>query len=314
MKTKPSARSVAVLSIGVSSLLAALKMTAGWLAGSTSVLADGVESASDVAASSVVLFGLTMALRPPDHNHPYGHGRLETLSGFALGWLLAATGAGICVSSVQRLYEQHEAPAAYAAWVLVFSIVTKSTLAWWKLRHARRTRSSGLLADAYNDMVDIVSGLVALLALSLTLYDPQRFLAADHFGGLVVGFIVIFLGLRVVRETTMQLIDTMPDNAVIEEIRAITVTVPGALGVEKCFARKTGLQYHVDLHLEVDPELTVRQSHDIATEVRARLKQKLDWVADVLVHVEPYGEAERQPPNQRREPAPQDGPERIASS
>ncbi|MBL8232722.1 MAG: cation transporter [Bryobacterales bacterium] len=290
MKAEHTARWVALLSMAVSGLLAALKITVGWIAGSTSVLADGVEAASDVVASGVVLFGLTMASRPPDEDHPYGHGRLETLSGFVVGLLLAATGVGISLSSMQRIYEVHTPPAAYAAWALVFSIACKAVLFVWKYRYAKRTRSSGLLADAYNDSVDILSGLVALVALSLTLFDPQRFLAADHFGGLGVGFIVIFLGLRVVRDTTMQLMDTMPDDSTIAGIRAIAVTVPGALGVEKCFARKTGLQYHVDLHLEVDPELTVRQSHDIATEVRARLKEQLDWVADVLVHVEPYGE------------------------
>lgn len=295
MTAQHTARWVALLSMAVSGLLAALKITIGWIAGSTSVLADGIEAASDVVASGVVLFGLTIASRPPDHNHPYGHGRLETLSGFVVGLLLAATGAGISLSSMQKVNEVHPPPEAYAAWALIFSIFTKSALAVWKYRYARKARSSGLLADAYNDSVDILSGLVALVALSLTLYDPQRFLSADHLGGLAVGFIVIFLGLRVVRETTMQLMDTMPDEATIAEIRGIALTVSGALGVEKCFARKTGFQYHVDLHLEVDPMLTVSQSHEIATEVRARLKAQLDWVADVLVHVEPYGELG--PPN-----------------
>jgi cation diffusion facilitator family transporter len=290
MKAQHTARWVALVSMAVSGLLAALKITIGWIAGSTSVLADGIEAASDVVASGVVLFGLTVATRPPDENHPYGHGRFETLSGFVVGLLLAATGAGICLSSMQRVYEQHPPPAAYAVWALVFSISTKTVLAIWKYRYARKTRSSGLLADAYNDSVDILSGVVAMVALGLTLYDPGRFLAADHFGGLGVGFIVIFLGLRVVRDTSMQLMDTMPDDAAIAEIRSITMTVPGALGVEKCFARKTGFQYHVDLHLEVDPQMTVSQSHDIATEVRSRLKAHLEWVADVLVHVEPYGE------------------------
>jgi cation diffusion facilitator family transporter len=290
MKAQHTARWVALLSMAVSGLLAALKITVGWIAGSTSVLADGIEAASDVVASGVVLFGLTVASRPPDQNHPYGHGRLETLSGFVVGLMLAATGAGISLSSMQRVYEQHPPPATYAAWALVFSISAKTVLAIWKYRHARKTRSSALLADAWNDSVDILSGLVAMVALGLTLYDPARFLAADHFGGLGVGFIVIFLGLRVVRDTSMQLMDTMPDGAAIAEIRSIALTVPGALGVEKCFARKTGFQYHVDLHLEVDPLMTVSQSHDIATEVRSRLKSHLDWVADVLVHVEPFGE------------------------
>jgi divalent metal cation (Fe/Co/Zn/Cd) transporter len=104
-----------------------------------------------------------------------------------------------------------------------------------------------------------------------------------------IGLIVIFVGLRVARETGLQLTDTMPDAKQMIEIRAAAVRVPGAKGVEKCFARKTGLRYHVDLHLEVDPELTVRESHDIATAVRVAVKTDVPWVEDVLIHVEPYG-------------------------
>jgi divalent metal cation (Fe/Co/Zn/Cd) transporter len=99
--------------------------------------------------------------------------------------------------------------------------------------------------------------------------------------------IVVSTGLRVFRDTALQLMDTMPDENLMAQIRATASTVPGVLGVEKCFARKTGLRYHVDLHLEVDPEMTVRQSHEIATNVRLRIRQRLNWVADVLVHVEP---------------------------
>ena len=142
-------------------------------------------------------------------------------------------------------------------------------------------------ADAWNDAVDILSGLAALTAVSVTLYDPQRFLAADHYGGFAVGLVVVFTGLRVARDTGLQLMDTMPDEHKMRTIREVAQEVVGVEGVEKCFARKTGLQYHVDLHLEVDPEITVRSSHDIAEQVRNRIREKLDWVADVLVHVEP---------------------------
>jgi divalent metal cation (Fe/Co/Zn/Cd) transporter len=103
----------------------------------------------------------------------------------------------------------------------------------------------------------------------------------------VIGFIVVFVGIRVVRRTIDQLTDTMPDDYSMKQIRAAASSVPGALGVEKCFARRTGFQYHVDLHLEVDPDLTVRESHEIAVKVKAQVKKRLNWVADVLVHVEP---------------------------
>ncbi len=289
MSHSMTARRVAVLSMGVSAALAALKISVGWLAGSTAVVADGVEAAGDVVSSAVVFFGLALAARPPDENHPYGHGRIETLSGFTVGVMLALVGAGIAVSSMQRLYVTASPPRGFAVYAMIVSVAAKSVLSAYKFRVAKRTGSAGLRADAWNDSVDILSGVVALGALSLTLLDPARFLSADSIGGIVVGVIVIFLGLTVVRDSSLHLMDTMPPPALLDEVRRVALLVPGALGVEKCFARKTGLQYHVDLHLEVDPELTVRQSHDIATLVRKKLQAELEWVADVLVHVEPHG-------------------------
>jgi divalent metal cation (Fe/Co/Zn/Cd) transporter len=113
-------------------------------------------------------------------------------------------------------------------------------------------------------------------------------------GSIVIGFIVVFVGVRVVRRTVDQLTDTMPDDYSMKQIRAAANSVPGALGVEKCFARRTGFKYHVDLHLEVDPDLTVRESHEIAAQVKAQVKKRLNWVADVLVHVEPAPDAIRE--------------------
>jgi cation diffusion facilitator family transporter len=283
--------------MGVSGALAVIKLVVGWMAGSTSVVADGIESAGDVMASAMILVALSVAARPADENHPYGHGRFETLTGLLVGNILAVTGALISWRSLDGMSDVHAPPAAYAIWPLILSIVMKSSLAGYKFRAGRKIGSSALVADAWNDSVDILSGSVALVAVGLTLFDPVRFLAADHWGGFGVGLIVIVLGLNVIRETVLHLMDTMPGEETMRRIRASALTVPGALDVEKCFARKTGLRWHVDLHLEVDPDLTVRASHSIAEEVRNKVKADLDWVEDVLVHVEPHGGS--QPPAQR---------------
>ncbi|MCC7174359.1 MAG: cation transporter [Bryobacterales bacterium] len=283
-----SGKRIALISMGICALLATAKIVVGLMAGSTAVVADGVESASDVFASSVVLFGLVLAGKPADEKHPYGHGRLETLTGGAVGMLLAGTGVVICVRSLANLGSQGPPPASYAVWPLVVSIAFKGALSPIKFHFGRKIRSSALVADAWNDMVDVLSGFAALAGLGLTLYDPVRFTSADHYGGFAVGLIVVFLGLRVVRDTTYQLMDTMPEPAMMDDIRRVALAVPGVLGVEKCFARNTGLQHHVDLHLEVDPAMTVRESHDIAMRVRGQIVAELEWVADVLVHVEPH--------------------------
>lgn len=282
-----TARRISAFSLAASAVLATVKISVGLSAGSTAVVSDGFESASDCLTSGLVLLGLWIAAKPSDSDHPYGHGRFEILTGLTIGVLLAVIGTGICLQSLNQRNAAHPL-AAYAIWPLLLSIVVKGFFASAKFRAARRTGSSSLQADAWHDLLDLSSGLVALAGLSLALLRPE-YVAADHWAGVGVGLIVIFVGLRVARETGLQLTDTMPDARQMSEIRAAAVRVPGAKGVEKCFARKTGLRYHVDLHLEVDPELTVRESHDIATAVRIGVKTEVPWVEDVLVHVEPYG-------------------------
>jgi cation diffusion facilitator family transporter len=289
---------IALTSIGVSAVLAAIKIVVGLKASSTAVVSDGFESASDVLSSSIVFAGLVIASRPPDADHPYGHGRFEILSALFVGAILSATGALICFSSVQHAFGPPHVPQFFAIWPLLLSIGCKGVLWVFKRGYGRRMRSEALMADAWNDAMDVLSAVVALTGLSIALSNPGRFAVFDEAGGFGVGVVVVALGLRVMRDTALQLMDTMPDKALLDQIREVALAVPGALGIEKCLARKTGMEYHVDLHLEVDPNLTVQASHDIATQVRIVIKERLDWVADVLVHVEPYG-LDAAPPRRR---------------
>jgi cation diffusion facilitator family transporter len=280
-----TAARVALAGIAASAALAALKTAVGLAAHSVATVSDGLESAADVVSSGLVYLGLRIAAKPADEEHPYGHGRFETLTALAVGVLLAAVGAAICGHSLET---DHQVPALFAIWALALSILTKGVMAVMKLRAGRAARSAALTADAWNDSVDILSGSVALVSVLLAVYVPEHLREADRYGGFVIGLIVIFMGFRVVRETALQLMDTMPAPVQMDILRVEALRVPGAMGIDKCFARKTGLRYHVDLHLEVDPNLTVLESHEIARAVKRHLKDRLDWVADVLVHVEPH--------------------------
>ena len=282
---------VAVVGMAVSGALAVVKILAGMAGHSTAVVADGLESTADVFSSGFVLLGLTLAAIPADENHPYGHGRVETLTGLLIGLFLAAGGAVISYGSLLRLGQPREPLATFVIWPLAASLTAKSLLAGFKFRYAKRLQSAALAADAWNDLMDTFSAVAALIAVGLTLSDPTRFPNADRYGGFVVGLIVIGAGVRVSRDTALQLMDTMPDERLMNQVRQAASQVPGVRGVEKCFARKTGLRYHVDLHLEVDPEMTVRQSHELAHDVQERILRELNWVAAVLVHVEPYNGA-----------------------
>ncbi|SPF53495.1 Cation diffusion facilitator family transporter [Candidatus Sulfopaludibacter sp. SbA4] len=278
---------IAAAGMAITGTLALVKILTGLAGHSTAVVADGMESAGDVFSSGMVLLGLTVSFKPADSNHPYGHGRAEILSGLLVGLVLASAGALICYGSFLRIGQPHEPLHWFVVWPLIASLVAKGGLATAKFQVGKRMRSAALMADALHDATDCISALSALTAVALTIVSPQRFFNADRYGGLAVGIIVIMAGVRVARETSMQLMDTMPSDKMMAEIRAAAAQVPGVMGIEKCFARKTGLSYHVDLHMEVDPEMTVRQSHQIAHDVRVRVVQEVAWVADVLVHVEP---------------------------
>jgi cation diffusion facilitator family transporter len=188
---------------------------------------------------------------------------------------------------MQGVSLQHAPPGLPAVLTLCAAIGMRAIVSSIKFRVGRRIRSSALVADAWNDAVDILSASAALLAVGLATYDPHRFLAADHYGGFLVGFVVVLTGTRVIRDASLELADTMPPDELTSEISAVARSVAGVQAIDKVFARKTGLQYHIDLHIEVDPALTVADSHAIAGHVRSKLRTELSWVADVLVHVEP---------------------------
>jgi cation diffusion facilitator family transporter len=288
-----TARRVALTGILASTVLAAVNIVVGLLSQSTSVFATGVEFAGDVLASTVVLLGLVAAAKPADENHPYGHGRIETLAALLVGIVLSAGGAGICWNSLRAVGEVHPPPSISAVAALCFAIAVRIVMSGVKFRIGRRVGSSSLVADAWNDLVDILSAGAALTAVALAIYDSSRFRAADHYGGFVVGIVVIVTGLRVLRDASLELVDTMPDPDRMAQLRTTALGTPGVQGVDKAYARKTGLQYHADLHIEVAPDMSVADAHVVAGHVRGRIRADLPWVADVLVHVEPVLEPPR---------------------
>jgi cation diffusion facilitator family transporter len=279
-------RRIALISMTVGVVLSIAKILVGMNVGSAAVTSDGIETAGDVLSSAIVYAGLWLASKPPDYEHPYGHGRYEMLAGLAVGAMLLLTSAVIFWHGFVSLGERSQLEA-YALYPLLAAVIAKIALAAIKFRTGRRIASASLEADGWHDVTDLLSTSVAFFAVMLTLLNPARFGAADHVGGMLIGIVIFFLSIRVVRRTVGQLVDTMPEPGKMSQIREVALSVPGTLGIEKCYARRTGLKYHVDLHLEVDPEMTVRESHDIAAQVRNLIKERLRWVADVLVHVEP---------------------------
>jgi cation diffusion facilitator family transporter len=282
------AKRVTTIGIIVSSLLALTKIVVGHFAHSAALFADGIENAGDLFGSGIVLFALHVASQPADAERPYGHGRSETIAGLVLGLILGASGLFICFRSVRTLHDLAHRPEFFAIWPLIASTLIKSFVAAAKFTYGRRLESAALIADARHEGVDILSGVVAFIALSLSLYDPDHFGPADHWGGFAVGFIILYTAWYIVRETGSELMDVMPEQERIEEIRRVAMEVGGVLGVEKVRARNIGLTWHVELHLELSPVMTVKDAREIASQARFAVREHLDWVADVIVHIEPF--------------------------
>lgn len=281
------ARRMAIVSVGLNAMLAAAGLVVGHRGGSMTVLAAGVEFSADVIASLAVLAGFWYAAKPADRRHPYGHGRAETLTGLLIGLALFLIGVTIAAHALRAMTGTGPPPAPYTLWPLAVALAVKSGLMVSKVRVSRRTGSQALMADAWNDSVDVLSSVAAICALGLTLYDPVGFRAADQVGAMLVGIFVVIAGVGVVRNTSLDLLDTMPPDDLLGRVRDAACQVDGARGVEKCYGRKTGLQYHLDLHLEVDGWITVDEGHMLAARVRERIRADVPEVSDVLVHVEP---------------------------
>lgn len=279
---------IALLSAGVSAFLAIIKITGGILAHSTALVADGFESASDILTSMIVIGGMTIAQKPPDERFPYGYGRAESLAGKTIATILLVSGALIGYHSIQMLMHPHESLPKWALIPLGLSMIMKGSMAVIKRTTGRRIRSSALEADAANDLMDVLSAIVAATAIGLVLYDPTRFAYADPLGGIGVAAIIFYIGLNVFKTTSSELMDVMPAPDIVNSVRSAAAGIEGVKAVEKCYGRKSGVHYFFDLHVEVDPDMSVHKAHGLSHDVKDAVVASCPFVRDVLVHIEPH--------------------------
>lgn len=279
-------RRAAWLGILGSGGLGILKLVAGVLGNSHGVLADSVESLCDSIASLVVLIGTNVALRPPDLEHPYGHDRAEGVAGSTIATLMFVSGVLLGATNVQSLLNgvPQPLPEPYTLWLMLPAVTMKGGLFLYKLKVGRSTGSLAVTSDAWNDFVDILSGIVVLAGL---LGARANIVWADRAAALVVTVMILFTATKLYLTAARAQLDQQAPEPYLNLLRETARSVPGVTGVEKLFARRAGLMYFVDLHLEVPPDMPVSEAHRIGHEVKDRLMQNHDEVADVLVHVEP---------------------------
>jgi cation diffusion facilitator family transporter len=268
-------------------LLAVVKGLVGFFGNSYALIADAIESTGDVFSSFLVLIGLKYANRPPDDNHPYGHGKLEALITFVVVGFLCASATVIVIESIDHIRIPHKAPAAYTLWFLGAIIVTKELFYRFVAKKSAETNSTSLKADAWHHRSDAITSLFAFIGILIAVIFGDDYAAADDWAALIASGIIYFNAYLIFRPALGEIMDENLHEAFIDKIRTISEEVPNVIRTEKCLVRKSGMRYWVDIHVHVDGRLTVDEGHTIAHALKSHLMNRLPEIEDVLVHIEP---------------------------
>ncbi len=269
-------------------LLAGGKLVAGIFGHSHALVADAVESLADIFSSVIVWRGLVVAAAPADEDHPYGHGKAEPIAAAVVATMLLLAAVGIALTSIQEIVSPHRGPEPFTLLVLIAVVVIKEALFRYVLAEERSVESSAVRSDAWHHRSDAITSLAAAIGISVALIGGRNYAAADDVAAIVAAGIIAWNGWRLLRPALDELMDTVPDAALSRRIHDIAHTVPGVEQVEKCLVRKMGYHFFVDMHVQVDPQMTVERAHEIAHAVKNRVRTELPAVRDVLVHLEPF--------------------------
>lgn len=282
-------KSLRVTFIGmlVNAVLAAVKLAAGILGHSHALVADAVESGADVFSSLIVWRALVVAAQPPDADHPYGHGKAEPIAAALVAGVLLLAAFGIASEALREIVSFREAPAPFTLVVLLATVAIKEILFRFIFRQGVDLNNTAVQTDAWHHRSDAITSLAAAVGIGIALLGGKGFENADSIAAIVAAVIIAINGVRLLRPALADLMDTAPSKNLVAEIRRIAAETPGVDGVEKCMVRKMGYQYFVDMHVEVDPQMTVLTAHGIAHQVKDRIREALPDVSDVLVHIEP---------------------------
>jgi cation diffusion facilitator family transporter len=278
---------VALLGLLINVVLASVKIVAGIIGHAYVLIADGIESALDIGGSIVIWGGLTVAAKPPDATHPYGHGKAEPIAAIAVALGVLAAATGLAIESVREILTPHHGPAPFTLAILIVVIVVKEILFRYVNRLGREAESTAVQTDAWHHRSDALTSAAAFVGISAALLGGEAWYRADDWAALFACAVIAANGIRLLIPAFHEIMDTAPGGKIVRSICGVASSVPGVVEVEKCHARKMGLDYYVDLHVGVDGNITVHEGHEIAHRVKSALQQSDSRIADVLVHIEP---------------------------
>jgi len=276
-----------LIGIITSIFLAVVKGVAGIVGNSYALIADAIESVSDVVTSIIVLTGIKIAVKPADKDHPYGHGKAEPITAVAVSLALVAAAVIIIIQSIHEIITPHHAPAAFTLIVLVVVVIVKESLFRFVLKVGETVESTVVKTDAWHHRSDAITSSFAFIGISIALIGGKGYEMSDDWAALCASGIIIYNAYKLGRTGLLEIMDTAPSGNVLKKVREIGSSVEGVLSLDKCFVRKMGFDYFVDLHVIVDGKITVYDGHKIAHNVKDRIKSELPRISDVLVHIEP---------------------------
>ena len=278
---------VALFGMIVNLIFAAAKILGGLFGNAYVLIADGIESALDIAGSLVIWGGLRFAARPPDETHPYGHGKAEPIAAVVVAFGVLAAAAGLAIESVREILTPHHGPAPFTLAILIVVIVVKEFLFRYVNRIARHVESTAVQTDAWHHRSDALTSAAAFIGISIALIGGEGWQSADDWAALFACAVIAANGYRLLKPALYEIMDTAPRGPIVNVVQDAASSVPGVVEVEKCFIRKMGLSFYVDLHIGVDGNISVRAGHRIAHTVKRAIQEIDPRIADVLVHVEP---------------------------
>lgn len=267
--------------------LALIKGLAGFFGNSYALIADAIESTTDIFSSLLVLFGLKYAKRPADENHPYGHGKIEPLITFLVVAFLVTSATVIAYESIQNIRTPHKIPKPWTLLVLGGIILWKEISFRIVIKKSKETNSSSLKADAWHHRSDAITSVMAFIGISIALLFGKGYETADDWAALLASAFILYNSYLIFRPALGEIMDEHLYDDLLEEIREESIKVKGVVGTEKCFIRKAGMKYHVDLHAIVDAEISVKEGHYIAHQLKDHLRKEIPNLGHVLIHVEP---------------------------
>tara|TARA_R110001592_G_scaffold298617_1_gene569427 strand:- start:108 stop:980 length:873 start_codon:yes stop_codon:yes gene_type:complete len=282
-----TAINTAIFSAIANALLAIVKGIAGVFGNSYALIADAIESTTDVFASLLVLFGLRYSTRPADDNHPYGHGKAEPLVTFIVVGILVISATAIAYESIQHIRTPHKVPEKFTLIVLAVIVIVKEIFYRFVSKKSDKTKSTSLKADAWHHRSDAITSLLAFIGISIAIYMGEGYETADDWAALLASGFIVYNAFLIFRPALGEIMDEHVYDDLIVEIRKVAESVQGVQGTEKCFVRKAGMSFHVDLHLTVKGEISVKKGHDIAHDVKNAIQNEMPEIADVLIHIEP---------------------------